>query len=513
MFYTEYNNLSQTNLVNPNSLRYRRELNLYHGDHYLEFNTNEVEYRLNQYEYISNNLVKSAIDLKTDLIWLNKPNISFNNEKIQEWFDYNATETKFLHRLRQLVIDHYVHGDGLVKIQVKKNKISLVNVNPQMWLPSINIFNLQDEDITHSIIANIEVKDNLYSIVEEYQENKIIYKCYKNGGYGEEKHQVNIASILPNLVENMLVDGGNVNPDGSVSITTDTKMFFRLKNVHRNDSYYGLSEFTPPVISKINAINRYSNLIDVVLVLNSNPILQVNKATSDLYKQTAKEAISSLQSKGLPKTLTEDLPYDINKTAFTVSQLESLKRRVLRNQVLVNDGRGTNNFLNNPFDTAQAREQSNILKKDLMSELAISEVFYNPSVGTNAKSGAAYKALMQTTINHIKSRKDVIKPLMEDIIESMVKIAIDNGLIEDITEKDDTYFELEFKDSWYKGGMEHIQEWQMRVQSGFNTQLDAIKAVNLIDDNEAINKYYKITEELNQEEKNTDNKEKEITES
>ena len=116
-----------------------------------------------------------------------------------------------------------------------------------------------------------------------------------------------------------------------------------------------------------------------------------------------------------------------------------------------------------------------------MSELQISEVFYNPEASTGAKSGVAYKRLMTTTLNAAQKIKNKLEIELPKMVFAMLQLAKNNNL----TNLEPEMPTVQFSDGVVNDDIEKIEQWVQIVQNKFGTVLQAIQDIQGVSEEQA----------------------------
>jgi len=466
------------------------------GNHNRLFNVNESEFKMNSYEYLCYDVLKTALNIKADLIWKEAPVVDFGDEKLQEEWQALRIATDFDQKLRVATMNLYALGESVVKIGVDENnetsqindfQLSLYVQNPVNWFVDYNKSNPQQTPKNQTMIFEKDIFDGNEKrgcayLLETHSPGNILYTSYYKKEGSQDQDAV---AVLLYFEEEMLgVVGINKSKeDLEINYPTNCKypLLQYIKQNENSNNFYGKSDFTLPVVSKVNALNRYANLADLIIVTNSMPKLLAGDELQNLLKKIIEEAKSN-SSAGQP--LTRSI-MDSPQVGFLSSQtyLQSwVFKQLADTKVLPNSSRGAETkFLNNPFDLQQLRDQHEIFFKSLMNELGISEVFYNPSLSSGALSGVAYKRLMTMTLNEIENTKRKLEPFLKKVIYTMLELAKKNNLIKSEVKE----VKVTFNDGLINDENEDLQLIIQKVQNQFMPLIKAIKIVNNVTEEEA----------------------------
>lgn len=474
---------------------YKQSDSLYKGDHYEVFNPDEQEFKTHRYLYICFGILKMAVDTKVDLIWSQKPIITFTNDNLQKEWDKLRSNLRFDEIMSNFTKNLYVHGDSVIKIAIddttetsKKNdlQLALYNISPDNWIPEYDSLNPDKYPKSQTFVLEKKIKENgeeleVY-LLEKHEAGKIIWTAYieKNDEYMQ-------VPVLQHWEEELAGVLAKNHKKEEFELLYETGLDYSLvqfaKNKQELGEFYGKTDFSLPVISKLNSLNNYANLADKVIVTNTFPKLILSEEMGKKLKNIIEETNRNRSSNGqveLPRTFTEDI-----QTTFLSSEtyLTSYIYRQLLSQMqaFVDGGRGETKYLINDFDLDQLRKQHEIFFKALMSEMGISEVFYNPNLAVGAKSGVALKRLASQTLNEIEHTKRQLEPLMQKVIYTLLQLGNQYGLITSSPEIP----MVNFLDGLISDDMEILDATIKKIQNNLISQKEALKLVNGYDDKEA----------------------------
>lgn len=475
------------------------------------FNINEFDFKTNQYQYLTYDVVMSALQLKVDLIFAKNPEIKFESSRTQKDFDLLRQQTNFDEKISKLVLQSLIFGDGIIKIITEKNNLTATddlvlgvkNVYPAYWVAGYNEYDTQSEAKTNSLLFEKEIKDGDKKLgeaylVESFEPGKIIYTAY----FKPEDEKKEIYQIDPLIYFEDVLKGVLAKKQDDLTYYLDTNCEYslvqRLKNKDDVEDYYGLSEISTSVVAKINALNKYANLGDFVITTNSIPLLALSESASQTLNKILEELKPQVAT--IPTSFTEVQPRNhISSQSYIATKLYKDVLNSLK--AYPDNGRGDTHYVTNPFDLAQLREQHKIIFEALMFELGISQVFYDSSLVSGTLSGTAYKRLMTITLNEIEHLKRKLEPVLSRIVYTMLELAKNQKIITSKPEIPRIKFEIGI----IEDEKENIENWILKTQNKFAPLLTAIENVNNISTEEAVKMKAEIDKEtqeniaLNQE--------------
>lgn len=470
--------------------KYKLGKTLYDGDHYKVFNLDEQEAKFNAYEYICFGIIKQAIDTKVDLIWHEKPRITFSNDQLQKEFDQLRVDLNLDELFADFTKNLYLNGDSVLKIGIDENlqtttndfKLSIYNINPANWIPDYFDDNPTKYPRSQTFKLEKEVKDEndkeKYEayLLETHFAGRIewtAYQEYKDDEYIPVDPLTDWSEELANVLASK---DANKN---ELVITYQTKCDLPLLQFLRNkvdyENFFGQSDIDLPVLSKINALNNYSNLADTVIVSNVFPKILAGEGLQKLMSRVVDE-MNQATSKNpsiIPNSLIEE-PRLQFANARTYLQTEMWKKFVSESRIIPNQGQSETKYLQNDFDLEQLRKQHEIFFKSVMTELGISEVFYNPALTTGATSGVAYKRLMSMTLNEIEHTKRNLEPFIKQVIYTLLQLGNNNALVVNQAE----YPEIQFFDGIINDETEDLNNLILKVQNNLIPLKQAVMVAN-----------------------------------
>jgi hypothetical protein len=474
--------------TNKRHKKYQTGQEFYNGYFLDKFNINEQEKKINDFEYICYGVFKQAVDIKTDLIWREKPTITFTNEQTQTIFDELRANTDFDETLAVFTRNLFTQGDSILKITTDKDystatediKLNIFNINPSIWIPEYNPTNTNQYPRSQTFILEKTIlkengqKDYEAYLLETHTAGKIEWTAYQER---DKKYiQVNPLEDWSDELEGVLAE---TKTEG-LAITYNTNCLYPLIQFLQNDKdiddFYAKNDLSLPVMSKLNSLNNYSNLADTVIVSNVFPKLLAGEKVQTLLSRIIDEANKNTVKKVIPDSLLNDPKIEfMNSRSYLKSYI--WKQFVDEARILPNDPRSETKYLQNDFDLEQLRKQHDIFFKSLMTELGISEVFYNPELTTGATSGTAYKRLMSMTLNEVEHIKRKLEVFIKTLVYTMLELGNNNKLFNATPEMPEVHFGNAYQDD----EKEKLELLTLKYQNELIPQLEAIKEANNID--------------------------------
>jgi hypothetical protein len=461
---------------------YEYNKRLYYDNHQSIFNFKILEYKVDQSDYISHDLLRVATDIKLDLLLLKKPLVTIEGNGQDKWQDIEKNSLIW-QKIRKFAESFMVYGDSVAKIVRTDNNISLLNIDPSIWEAFYDDMNPDNQPLAHQFRYSKNVEGVILTLVECYKQEGIFY-------WVEDKHGTRY-SIDPfwndiKNKENLTV----VENDESMwcqPIINANELIIFFCNNRKSSEFYGNSDFTQAIVSKLKALEKYTNLADFVLETNTIPPVVINKSMIKNYNKI-KTQIQNYDTKSFNNISDFDLTGIDQATPNAVFGKQDIYtllsyRQLLQEKVFVQGADEPEvKFLQNSFDLTQLYTREDKLFKQIMSELSISEVFYNPGLSTGAQSGVAYKRLMGMTLNAVENYQELLTPILETMIVKMLSL-------EEIVPLN---VKIEFADGVITDEKERVELFVTKIQNQLTSNVQAIQALENKTEAEAQIEYSRI---------------------
>ena len=307
------------------------------------FNTDEFQYNIELWDYISYKNVNTAIDLITDLVGLAGAKFDTGNQKANEFIEQMITNglgiqlEKYLKQIKEF-------GNAYMQVTVEEDlsvneeskKICTYLINPNIVYADFDKYNPNREARSYSVVYEKTEDNQKITLVITFKAGAIEYRCFIQ----KEDRQffVNPMDYFPELFPEDF-EGDVV--EEAIIVTTPFK-YNLLQAVHYKkelDSFYGIGDIDSSVVSKINSINRLANLAMEVVIDNSQPKFQVSSSTGRVVRQTIDEVTkgggagdqltTALDLKATPKNTNNRFKRTINFWEQQVANLFGKKSMIL----------------------------------------------------------------------------------------------------------------------------------------------------------------------------------------
>jgi hypothetical protein len=444
---------------------------LYYGDAHEVFQTNRVRAKLDDsQEYLSYNIFSQITDTYVNLMLYEKPRITFKNSQTQSYFDDFINES-FFEKIKQLLVNAGVSGDAVAHLNIWKNEPEIVVLPNTRWIPLYNPDRPDLEADSHAVEYKIEIKDQKPIFVYQIFDNENL-----NVGYvafqDEEQVKVPDQFILP---EYKTDDEGM-----SWYIQTETPLFFRFYNKKRVGQYFGVSDYSKSIINKSEAINNQIELTDYIITKAIDPILTVPK---NLIKQTIDQINNQTgfaESLGLETEKESGFFENSSNNNFkglTLQETMVADRIVRKSKIIpISVGDEKPEYITVDLQTEKMANFIEMLKTMVYNEAKLSPILFDKDVSFGNLSGVALQRLIQQTLHNAQNKITAFEEVLKEMIYSICVLAAVPAEVPTI--------------EWYDGiidsKIEKIDENERLLLGGFITKKEAIKNINGLTDEQAV---------------------------
>jgi len=499
------------NKSHPRFATYQKNKLLYEGKHREVFNINQFEYFSDpMVQYLSYNFTGVLTDEITDLIWGENPIVKFKDEKAKEFFDNFKQENNFFRKMREmtqtashagesvgaLTVDTVIEN-GAEKGVVRFNPLPLV-----MWFPIFDPMNPSDAQ-GHIKYHEEVINPQLTAILlEVHTAGKIEWVSYKRVT-NEDNSDVAVVQVSPleyfgEMLQDLAVTNSPVTEEGEFSLvleyetTAHLPLIFHIPNLKTTEDFFGVSDYTEPLIAKVFNTNFNMNQIQYVLKKHAHPKMVV---PASVMKQAIQEVTSA-----------NDKAVDFDfESADQARDMYQNKKGVFENMVAQKlieklefiptskDGTQKAEYLTWDASLNESREQIKLLRGMMLDESKLSKVLIDPDISLGNMSGVAIQRLAQRSLLKARAKIDYLKESMRKII--FTAIQLHNEANSDNIEAE--YPSIEFKDGLIDSVKEIIEEEEMKLNNALTTKVDAIARINAMTEEQAQEKANQIEAENN----------------
>lgn len=397
--------------------------NVYYGKQQLikEFIPDEEEYLRSDSQYIQTAIPKEAVDSLVDMVKAPKATVTFSQPGINEIFERWVVDTDYEERIEQYLIDLHIYGNAFLQVTKDEMGTRVENGNIDHSYAEYNKYNFQKPAKYLYTQITDKKDDKEYILTARYYPGEITYTVEdKEGG------KYNPVEIFADLLEGSDVRVRTVDGKEEYFVLTGTTyplLFLTRLNKPANQ-FYGYSMFSPSVLGKVANINRYHMLARHALHLTTVPKLQMNETTGKgMIDSSIEEAKANIQP-GLPESFAST-GFDGRRSIWSTSFLRSAIIGTINKKLQFftkAKGDDDSKYIEYNGSLSDLKDFIAILQSDLRSELYQSKALDDTSMTTGAKSGIAYKRLMQKTINHVENIRDLITPTLRRVIATAMEL-------------------------------------------------------------------------------------------
>jgi Phage portal protein, SPP1 Gp6-like len=454
---------------------------LYIGKHREAFGVAQYEMYANpNVEYIVANYHQILTDSLTNLIFGEEPMITFKDEKTQKWWDEYARSDSFYIKIRQLGETASYSGDAAIQITTDEDKVEIFELENECWYPIYNPNNPSLGAEGHIKKIKIEINKKVCWMVEVHTDGKIEYmvldKDYQD--MGQEVAAQWFGKILVDPDEQVsnfkLVDNhGCGNP-----------LIFNLKNNSIKGEYFGLSDYTIGLNTKVNAINQIINQnqdilkkhADPKMVVPKNLVIQIKSKLEEIKKTSAnklsaydlgvdeKNGITKMARSKMYENMFDDTM--IKKLRYLGVDVEDVKP-----EYITWDAKLEQSFL-----------QISNLEKMIHQESGLAKILVNPEMATGAASGVAILRMAQPTISKAQKKISYLKDTLQQLIYTILELA-NKRLKQGVSPE---YPTITFQDGLINDVKETLDEQVIMLTEGITSKVEAIMAVRSTDKENAL---------------------------
>lgn len=481
----------QNEVVNDKTFSERYEMgkNLYYGDSYKVFQTNENEEKLDErIDYLSFNVFAQIVDTYTNLAFYEKPKITFKNPENQKWFDTFANQEFFSKMVELFKISCYA-GDSVCYLNIEEETgVPEVVVLPNTrWVPLYNKNRPDKEAKTHLVEFKHKEDDKEYKIYQFFTKVKEgeEYKCQTGFVAFEGENEVKIPS---SFAENLKKFDFNFNEENKIYIKeVDHKLFFRFKNKSVAGEYFGRSDFTSSILSKAKTVNSQLDLINFVLKKVSDPILTLpsslisNTINSLNNQETRDSTANALSMAEEEKSIFSSSNYSVDSRNYnykgtTLQETIVAHKLVQQSKIIPNDKSDQKpEYISHEANTDKQEGFIKELLTLIYREAKLSPVLFDGDFRVANLSGTALQRLIQETLHQVHTKELNFEIVLKEIIYNILKMS---GYSPEIPT-------IEWYDGIIDSKLEKIEEVERLLMNEFITKKEAVKQARGLTDEQA----------------------------
>jgi hypothetical protein len=468
---------------------YEEDKQLFLGNAFEAFNISQWGYfkKYNpmnpQLSYNSYNWFGLMTKALADLIYLNPPVFEFKNEANTAWFKEWAEDIDFDRKGYEGVLSNSYLGDAVFKIIKQKDTVNIVQIDPSIWFPEFDPSNPSGRAKSHTLKYSKKIDEKEYYLFERHESKKITYSSFVVEG--EEYKPISWQTAWKDELSSMLIDTAKSDETELVFNTNCSEpLIVHIPNFSLPDSYFGLSDYTVSIKSKVFAYNNNATRVEAVLAKFADPKLIAPNAMIEAAVMQLRGNKKNAQAIGLidDSIYGQDIADSVNQTA--------LAELILGKSIYGMPADGSQvepKALVWNADLTSSFKQMEALKMDLMQEGEISPILLDPSLGAGA-TGIAVKRLMQITLNKAQRKIMYLKSGLKELVFTALELS----------EKKGEYPSITFQPNIIEDIAEIIANNQLKLDMGVQSKVGAIEEIYNLDQDQAETKYTTIQEETAQ---------------
>lgn len=452
---------------------------LYTGDHYGYFGMQQYDYFKNgRRDYLVYNYCEVLTNAFCNLIWSEQPDIDLESEKNQTYLDDLISSDSVMTTLRECSETASYAGDAVVRIRTvadgTKQNVVIEQIDNQMWYPIYDV-NCPKKAIGHIIKYTKFVDKKEYWLLEIHTIGRIEWQAYSVGK--DKKTLIDVNTVFGDEMKDVLI-----NKAGEYTLDTGCKMplVFHLKNNSISNEFFGLSDYTAPLVAKIFAVNQNLNQIQYVLKRHANPKMSVPSKMIRQASQEVQESNSRAIELGFGNAqLAKSMATEQGKDLFATLVGE----RLLRNMEFVASDMNDKDpkYLTWDGNLNESREQIKNLRQSMMEESQLAKILLDPEANVGRASGVSIMRMAQTSLWKAEKKQAYLRQFIRQIVHSVLELA--KSLKEPVEEPQ--YPTVKFRDGLVNDMMELITEETAKLDAGIQTKQGAIARIEGCSDEQA----------------------------
>lgn len=440
-----FKNRSDLDYLDEN-LPFQKYKHVQNGEQHLvsEFAPNEFGELEYPEDYISTDIPRIANTTVLDMLNLKEMEVEFDTQSYNEVFQLFRDDSNFDSKMDEAVAAMKTYGNVWTQVTKENDDVEIYNVSPSLVRAKYNKYNPQKDAKYFTLKQMREVDGNKYYLLINYFDGYVEIEAVD-----EEGNNVNPKTFFEDVLSEF-TEVKKIRNEEKYRI--ETGLTYSNLQMFRNrrpiDEFYGRSDLTPSVLSKIAKYNRLHNLANRAIGISANPKLKLSSATARLLKAVKNDGkYSSNYLVESPISYKDAAGQNISRSTrewswmMTQNVMEFDKKLMYFEE----DGNGNTEYLVNPYKLNDLFEFIEKLEKQIYTELNISQILVNPDVAGGNKSENSYKLLMIQTSDHVETLQMLIKPVIQRIVVCIVELLTNTKIDEkpEITFNPKNYYESE----------------------------------------------------------------------
>lgn len=390
----------------------------------VSFYPDEIDAVRDYPDYVQEGIVKDSIDLLVDFSKISQGTYTFSSPALTNQFEEFRSKSDYNQKVEYTLRDLHIYGNAYSQVVREDDEVNVYTPQPDHCFAEYDEFNPQKKAKYTGIEIEVEKDDKKYKLRLKYFSGEIAIEATD-----EKDEKVNPLQAFEEVLSDKDVRVRK-NKEGEQEYFISTGATYPLLQLARINKpaseFYGRSVISKAVISKLAYINRLNMLERHSLFISANPKLQLSEDGAKIISQAIEEATSNT-SEGI-RDIGDIMSNDITpKTIWSVSWLRSATAGFINKKLnfFTSNGRGDNKYIVNNYSLEDLRLARTRAIQDIRSDLKISPALVETEMSTGAKSGIAYKRLMQKTVNHVENLREVITPHLQRL--AITVLELENG--------------------------------------------------------------------------------------
>lgn len=370
-------------------------------------------------DYVQDGTVKDSIDLLVDFSRIANAEYTFGNPTLTAQFEEIKSNSDYNQKIEYMVRELLVYGNSYTQIVRENDQVNLYTPQPDHCYADYDEYNTQRNPKYVGQKIEIEKDKKKYILNFKYYPGEIVLVATDS-----DSKKVNPLEVFEEQLQDKNVLVRTV--DGKEEYYIETGATYPLLQLARlnkpSNQFYGKSVISNAVASKVAYINRLTMLERHSIYISANPKLQLSREGARAIQQSIEEVTKT--NKGLKDFNEIDESSMSNSWSFSWlrSAVASTINKKLSFFIGGGSDEGENKYIVNNYSLEDLRLARSRAIQELRSDLKVSPALVETNLATGAKSGIAYKRLMQKTISHVENMRQAIKPHLQRIAITMLEL-------------------------------------------------------------------------------------------
>jgi hypothetical protein len=392
---------------------------IYENEQYdiAKFYPDEIDAIRSYPDYVQDGTVKDSIDMLVDFSKIGQAEYTFNTPGLTEQFKAMRANSDFDEKVEYMLRDLHVYGNAYFQVVKEDGEVMVYTPQPDHCYAEYDQYNTQKRAKYVGVKIEVKKDKKKYILDFRYLPGEIVLVAK-----GTDGNKVNPLDVFSEVLEDKDVLVRTIDEEEEYYINTGaTYPLLQIARLNKPaNRFYGRSVITGAVSSKVAYINRLTMLERHAIYISANPKLQLSRKTVAAIIDSIQELVNSnTQFKEYFETEAT-----VVKSAFSTSWMKSAIASNVNKELTFfeDDGQGENKYIVNSYSLEDLRLARSRAIEAVRSDLKISPALTDVGVATGAKSGIAYKRLMQKTINHVENLQKTMTPHLQRLAITMLEL-------------------------------------------------------------------------------------------